>query len=98
MIICSPFSTFRHPSRVYYHETKYQHLLRTRTREIKNRFLALQAPAHICTNTLQLKNRIFYFKLLSSVTSKMALTFCASKICCPTVEWQPNPIDIKGRG
>ena len=47
------------------------------------------------TNVLQLKNRKFYFKLLCSVTNKMALTCSAREIHCPTIERQLNSTNIK---
>ena len=47
------------------------------------------------TNILQLKSRKFYFKLLSSVTNKMALTCSAREIHCPTIERRLNPTNIK---
>ena len=49
------------------------------------------------TNILQLKNRKFYFKLLCSVTNKMALTCSAREIHCPTIERQLNSTNIKHR-
>lgn len=47
------------------------------------------------TNTLQLKNRKFYFKQERSATNEMALTCYARKIPCPTIKLKLNLTNIK---